>query len=82
MSEYIRVGIWKPHEDNDGILGKGAREKIVLVSPKDQRSPIKPDHWYIFKHSMHRYPWEFWAEIIAYRTGYRRQQILNIIGTP
>lgn len=49
---------------------EGAREKTKVQCPCDIPFDfLIPDHIYIFKQSSHRYPAQYWAEIIAFRLG-------------
>lgn len=69
-NELIRVDDWALDETYDGIFSKGAREKTVYLSPASPRLPfLRGSHLYLFKKSSHRYPWQFWMEIMAYRIG-------------
>ena len=60
---------WRRHSD-EPVYQEGAREKVLLVSPQSPTNGfIKPLHPYLFKQSDHRYPSQYWMEIIAYRLG-------------
>ena len=49
---------------------QGSREKTKIISPGNtNHSFIKHKHPYLYKLPNHRYPWQFWMEIIAYRIG-------------
>lgn len=68
-SEVIDISTWQPDSEFDPYP-KGARAKNAVFSPaKGAPSFIVPDHRYLFKHSSHRYPEQFWIEIIAYFVG-------------
>lgn len=73
MTDYndiISVDTWSPDETYDGLFPKGAREKTVYFTPDNPCPPfLKPNHRHLFKKSSHRYPWQFWMEIIAFRIG-------------
>lgn len=73
MSDYnhiIPLDDWQADETYDGIFPKGAREKTIYFSPDNPTpSNLIPNHRYLFKKSSHRYPWQFWMEIIAFRVG-------------
>ncbi len=68
-SELIDISNWQPDSEFDPYP-KGARAKNAVFSPRDGAPAfIVPDHRYLFKHSSHRYPEQFWIEIIAYFIG-------------
>jgi hypothetical protein len=68
-SDVIDISTWQPDSEFDPYP-KGARAKNAVFSPtKGAPSFIVPDHRYLFKHSSHRYPEQFWIEIIAYFIG-------------
>jgi hypothetical protein len=67
--QIIDITLWpggeeiKPYEE-------GAREKNKITCPSEAPFPfLIPGHHYMFKQSNHRYPTQFWVEIIAYRLG-------------
>lgn len=63
------MSAWRP-DDDFAVFPRGARQKSGLVCPSlTQHDFLVPKHRYIFKLSNPRYPWQFWAEIIAYRIG-------------
>jgi hypothetical protein len=69
-SEIIDISTWQPDSEFDPYP-KGARAKSAIFSPPTGApSFIVPDHRYLFKHSSHRYPEQFWIEIIAYFIGH------------
>ncbi len=77
--EIIQVDAWSLDETYDGVFPKGAREKNVYFSPETPTpSFLRPNHRYLFKKSSHRYPWQFWMEIMAYRIG----QIMGVSVPP
>src|SRR3990172_6574438 len=68
-SEVIDISTWHPDSEFDPYP-KGARAKNAVFSPQNGAPAfIIPDHRYLFKHSSHRYPEQFWIEIIAYFIG-------------
>jgi hypothetical protein len=68
-SEIIDISTWQQDAEFDPFP-KGARAKNALYSPKEgSPSFIIPEHRYLFKHSSHRYPEQFWIEIITYFIG-------------
>jgi hypothetical protein len=68
-SDVIDISTWQPDSEFDPYP-KGARAKNAIFSPQDGAPAfIIPDHRYLFKHSSHRYPEQFWIEIIAYFIG-------------
>lgn len=65
----VDVARWAA-DDEFGVYPEGARDKSLLHSPDPAPFPfLVPNHRYLFKHSIERYPEQFWAEVIAYRTG-------------
>ncbi len=69
-NEAILVDTWSLDQTYDGFFPKGAREKTVYFTPENPHPPfLKANHRHLFKKSSHRYPWQFWMEIIAYRIG-------------
>lgn len=69
VDQAIDVSDWRRHEEF-GEYPEGARDKTLLYCPS--QAPynfLKKDHRYLFKRSSHRYPEQFWAEILAYRLG-------------
>ena len=68
----IRIDDWIPATEYEGMYPKGARNKSCYISPEVLPYEflfLKTDHYYLFKESNERYPWQFWIEIIAYRLG-------------
>jgi hypothetical protein len=68
----ITIDDWLPAGEYEGMYPKGARVKSCYISPgqlDEEYSFLKADHYYLFKESNNRYPWQFWIEIIAYRLG-------------
>lgn len=79
FNHIISIDDWQKEETYDGIYPKGAREKTAYFSPESPVSSVlKPNHQYLFKKSNHRYPWQFWMEIIAFRVG----QLMGITVPP
>ncbi|MBF0612486.1 MAG: hypothetical protein G8345_14810 [Magnetococcales bacterium] len=69
FDEVINIEGWSPDEPFS-IYPEGSREKTLWVSPpQPSHSFLIGNHRYLFKHSSHRYPTQFWCEIIAYRIG-------------
>ena len=66
--DVVEVSRWTPDEEFP-IFPIGARSKELKYCPADCPEYLLPGHRYLFKHSWHRYPDQFWAEIIAYRVG-------------
>lgn len=62
---------WMPDEAFlQGRYPEGARTKTRYLSPSDfVDSLIRKRHWYLFKESKDRTPWQFWMEVMAYRIG-------------
>ena len=57
----------------------GARDKSLVISPnKTECKFIAPNHRYLYKHSIKRYPEQFWMEVFCYRFG----SLLNISVPP
>ena len=66
----IVIDSWRRDDTYEGVYPSGARVKDAYFSPeKPKEKCIKPDWRYLFKLSSHRYPWQFWCEIIAFRFG-------------
>jgi hypothetical protein len=64
-------------DEYDSIYPKGARDKKAIISPQTCQHPcILKNHRYLFKKSSHRYPDQFWIEIIKHR----RELIIKRIG--
>jgi hypothetical protein len=69
LDQPVDVARWLADEEF-GIYPEGARDKSLLHSPEPAPFTfLVPNHRYLFKHSIERYPEQFWAEVIAYRTG-------------
>ncbi|MBF0160079.1 MAG: hypothetical protein HQL58_11220 [Magnetococcales bacterium] len=67
--EVIDIEGWQP-DDQFSIYPEGTREKSLWISPQPPPLPfLIGDHRYLFKHASHRYPCQFWCEIIAHRIG-------------
>lgn len=67
----IVIDHWQRDDTYEGVYPSGARVKDAYFSPNvPAEKCIKPDWRYLFKLSSHRYPWQFWSEIIAYRFGF------------
>ena len=66
--DVVEVSRWTPDEEFP-IFPVGARSKELKYCVSDCPDYLLPGHRYLFKHSWHRYPDQFWAEIIAYRIG-------------
>lgn len=67
--EAVDVADWLKDEEF-AEYPEGAREKTLFYCPIP--SPyqfLKGEHRYLFKRSSHRYPEQFWVEILAYRLG-------------
>jgi len=66
----IDISDWLFDDEYDSIYPKGARDKKAIISPKICQHPcIVKNHRYLLKKSSHRYPDQFWIEIIAYQLG-------------
>lgn len=82
-NQVINISTWDPDDTYDGIFSKGAREKSVYFSPPSPPlSIIKPNWRYLYKKSSHRYPHQFWIEILAYRFSLALPPENNIIIPP
>ncbi len=69
IDQAIDVSDWRRHEEL-GEYPEGARDKTLLYCPSSTPGDfLKAGHRYLFKRSSHRYPEQFWAEILAYRLG-------------
>jgi hypothetical protein len=69
FDQPVDIARWSP-DDEFGVYPEGARDKTLLHSPEPAPFAfLVPNHRYLFKHSIARYPEQYWAEIIAYRTG-------------
>jgi hypothetical protein len=70
LSAAIDITNWPFDDEYDSIYPKGARDKKAVISPQTCQHPcILKNHRYLFKKSSHRYPDQFWIEIIAYQLG-------------
>ncbi|WP_027467646.1 hypothetical protein [Deefgea rivuli] len=66
----IQVGTWRADEQWGLAYPEGARaKKRVLSQDEPCFVGIKPNWYYLFKHSDRRYPQQFWGEILAYQIG-------------
>lgn len=66
----VDVAAWPGHEDFEKMYPEGTREKRLLVCPDPAPHDfLIADHRYLFKKSFHRYPDQFWVELMAYRIG-------------
>ncbi|MCP4712345.1 MAG: hypothetical protein GY869_27300 [Planctomycetes bacterium] len=71
-SDKPDINSWRPDQQYEGTYPEGARDKEVYFSPKDSDRKIIKANWrYLFKlpRSVDWCPWQFWAEIVAYRLG-------------
>jgi hypothetical protein len=71
-NDIITIDDWLPAGEYEGMYPKGARDKSCFISPDhlpEEYRFLKTGHYYLFKESNERYPWQFWIEIIAYRLG-------------
>jgi len=67
--QVIDISGWAVEQEFDPYP-EGAREKSCVICPDPAPYPfLIPGHKYLFKQAFHRYPWQFWMEIIAYRIG-------------
>jgi len=68
-NELVEVRDWIADE-GQSAYPEGSREKVRLRCPKlAPFSFLLAEHYYLFKESSHRYPEQFWAEVVAYRIG-------------
>ncbi|MCF7967196.1 MAG: HipA domain-containing protein [Methylobacter tundripaludum] len=69
ITEAVDISNWK--EDNEfGTYPEGARDKSLLYSPVPPPYEfLIPNHRYLYKHAIKRYPAQFWNEVIAYQVG-------------
>ncbi len=63
--EIVDVSDWSLDEGS-GIFPVGARDKEMLWSPELASQPLRPNWPYLFKESIHRYPDQYWTEVVAY----------------
>lgn len=67
--QIIDITLWRGNEEIKPYE-EGAREKnIITCLTNPPFSFLIPEHNYMFKQSNHRYPAQFWIEILAYRLG-------------
>lgn len=65
----VDIAHWQADQEFS-VYPEGSREKRRVLCPDPPASPfLIGDHFYLFKESSHRYPEQFWAEIVAYRIG-------------
>jgi hypothetical protein len=65
--ETYDITSWMPDREHGQAYPEGAREKKVVISPENADTSIFKSQWrYLYKLSSHRYPEQFWAEVIAY----------------
>ena len=68
-NQVIDITAWNGNEEMKPYE-EGAREKNIITCPAHAPFPfLIANHDYMFKQSNHRYPAQFWVEIIAYRLG-------------
>lgn len=68
-SQPVDVAEWRRDEEY-AQYPEGARDKTLVYSPNPRSYDfLKANHRYLFKRSSHRYPEQFWMEILAYRLG-------------
>ena len=68
-SKPVDVANWRPDEEFT-VYPEGARDKSLVYSPSPMPHRfLVPGDRYLFKHAFHRYPDQFWTEVIAYRVG-------------
>jgi hypothetical protein len=66
----IDISNWLYDDEYDSIYPKGARDKKAIISPHVCKySHLLKNHRYLLKKSSHRYPDQFWIEIIAHQLG-------------
>jgi hypothetical protein len=68
-TDVIDIDRWCP-DDRFAIYPEGTREKSLWISPQPAPMPfLAGGHRYLFKLASHRYPSQFWCEVIAYHLG-------------
>jgi hypothetical protein len=66
-SQVVDIASWQVGEF---VYPEGAREKSLLYCPENPPHDfLLPSRAYLFKHSSHNYPEQFWVEVIAYQLG-------------
>jgi|GEM_PF-12964 len=69
VGQAVDISDWRRDEEF-AQYPEGARDKTLVYCPIDPPfSFLLPGHRYLFKRSSHRYPEQFWVEIIAYHLG-------------
>jgi len=67
QAEAVDIAGWP---GDFAVYPQGAREKRSAFCPDPAPEPeLRPGWRYLFKESDHRYPDQFWGEIVAYRVG-------------
>ncbi len=70
VDQVVDISDWELDEESGEAFPEGSREKKLCRAPNNETCDfIIPNHRYLFKESSHRYPEQFWAEIIAYKIG-------------
>lgn len=68
-NQVVDVALWQRSQEF-AQYPVGAREKTLLYCSSLAPYPfLRAGHLYLFKHSVARYPEQFWVEIFAYRLG-------------
>lgn len=69
IDQIVNVASWSNNLEIEPYQ-EGAREKNKVNCPIEPPfSFLIPGHLYLFKQSSHRYPAQFWVEVIAFRLG-------------
>jgi len=69
LDQIVDVGTW-PESEMYSPYPEGSRVKRLYSCPSPRTFDwLIEGHKYLFKESSHRYPEQFWIEILAYRIG-------------
>lgn len=69
-NNFVDVSDWDIDPQYDGVFPQGAREKTVYFSPTTPPfSFLSSNFRYMFKESSHRYPWQFYIEVLCCQIG-------------
>ncbi len=70
FDEVVDVVDWKAPDGHEFVYAEGSRAKRLLICPDPAPFAfLRPGYRYLLKESSHRYPEQFWVEILAYRLG-------------
>ena len=67
IEQPVNIAMWRRDEEFEQYP-EGARDKTLVYCPTSTSYDfLKANHRYLFKQSSHRYPEQYWVEILAYR---------------